>query len=332
MLLCVCRVAPGNSLFDKTPPTLPLEVRRPFCRCQVGYGISPHASPGMRNSHSSSAHSDCVAFDNVDRTSVFPSMDTTVEYIKSPKPDESILDTSAFQSHPLERRHLRSIKDVSPEPGGELQKDFLLSIQRPKRDVSFEFQPVFATHNEVDLKNLAYFFPEDHLTEARPEVQPRWPTPSGLSSAKALEVCQQALANSTVGIACRRLLGRRLHEVVDLCMLDLQLKDDLGWDEALLPYLENECERRLLENRTHDDLEVLVSAGASTEVVTALRCPDFCNGNGECKEWGCQCFPGYSFYDCSLAISKCQECCFEPRGIYLSMFHGPPHPCILQTR
>lgn len=306
-------------------------MRRPFCRCQAGYATSLHAGPGMRNIYSSSAHSDCVAFDNVDHTSVFPSMDTTVEYIKSPEPDKTILDTSAFQSHPLERRHLRSIKDNGPEPDGELREDFLLSIQRPKRDVSFEFQPVLATHTQVDLKNLAYFFPEDHLAEARPEVQPRWPTPSGLSSAKALEVCQQALANSTVGTACRQLLGRRLDEAVDLCMLDLQLKDDLGWDEALLPYLENECERRLLENRTHGALEVLGSAGAATEVVTALRCPDFCNGNGECMDWGCQCFPGYSFYDCSLAISECRECCFEPPFVHLSMFSGVPHPCSLHS-
>ncbi len=305
------RIAPGESLFDRTPPVTMQEVRRPFCQCQKGYSTSHHTDRGMRILYSPSAHSDCIAYDNVDYTSVFPSMDTTVEYIKSPEREESILDMSAFNSHPLERRHLRfhgenhENSDGDVELDGELREDLLLSVDRPRRQASFEFQPVFAAQSlsQADLEKFAYFFPEDHLAEARPEVQPQWPTPSGLTSAKALEVCQIALANSTVGAVCRGLLGRRLDEAVDLCILDLQLKDDLGWEEALLPYLENECERRLLENRTQRALEA-GPLGASQEVMTALRCPNFCNGNGECTEWGCQCYPSHSFYDCSLAISE----------------------------
>lgn len=313
---CACaRIAPGESLFDETPPGTTQEVKRPFCQCQKGYSTSHHTGRGMRNLYDPSAHSDCIAYNNVDYTSVFPSMDTTVEYIESPEREESILDMSAFRSHPLERRHLglhtgnNQNSDGGLELDGEFREDLLLSTDRPKRQASFEFKPVFTTQSlsQADLENLAYFFPEDHLAEARPEVQPEWPTPSGLTSAKALEVCQIALANSTVGAMCRGLLGRRLDEAVDLCILDLQLKDDLGWEEALLPYLENECERRLLDNRTLRALEVSGRPGTSREVVTALRCPNFCNGNGECTEWGCQCYPSHSFYDCSLAISEYPE-------------------------
>uniref|UniRef100_A0A3B4UI76 Uncharacterized protein n=1 Tax=Seriola dumerili TaxID=41447 RepID=A0A3B4UI76_SERDU len=274
--------------------------------------IEDWRSVWMRNLYNPSAHSACISYNNVDYTSVFPSMDTTVEYIKSPEREESILDTSAFNSHPLERRHIGFHREDNPKSDGDLEldgefkEDHLLSVDRQRRQASFEFRPVFATQSftQADLENFAYFFPEDHLAEARPEVRPQWPTPSGLTSAKALEVCQMALANSTVGAVCRGLLGRRLDEAVDLCILDLQLKDDLGWDEALLPYLENECERRLLENRTQRALEVAGPPGASGEVMMALRCPNFCNGNGECTEWGCQCYPGHSFYDCSLAISQ----------------------------
>ncbi|XP_019957821.2 von Willebrand factor D and EGF domain-containing protein [Paralichthys olivaceus] len=303
------RIAPGESLFDKTPPGMTQEVRRPFCHCQNEYSTSHHASRGMRNLYNPPAHADCISYDSVDYTSVFPSMDTTVEYIKSPGREESILHMTAFNSHPLERRHLQFHSengDSDVELDSEFREDHLLSVDRERRQASFEFQPVFAAQSlsQADLENYAYFFPEDHLAEARPQVQPQWPTPSGLTSAKALEVCQMALANSTVGTVCRGLLGRRLDEAVDLCILDLQLKDDLGWEEALLPHLENECERRLLENRTQRALEVAGRPGMSGEVVTALRCPNFCNGNGECTEWGCQCYPSHSFYDCSLAISQ----------------------------
>uniref|UniRef100_H3DIG5 EGF-like domain-containing protein n=1 Tax=Tetraodon nigroviridis TaxID=99883 RepID=H3DIG5_TETNG len=140
--------------------------------------------------------------------------------------------------------------------------------------------------------------------EARQEAQPRWPTPSGLSRSKALVLCQLALANSTVGAACGGLLGRRLDEAVDLCVLDLQLKDDLGWTEALLPYLENECERRLLENGTRRSLEGPDPAGAAAEVAAALRCPGRCHGHGECTPAGCRCSSSHSSYDCSRALAQ----------------------------
>lgn len=298
-----CRITPGESLFDRTPPGTMEEVRKPFCLCQNGFGTEHHSGTGTGNTYGPSAHSDCMAYDNVDYTSVFPSMDTTVEYIKSPEREDSILDISAFSS-PLGTNVWSP--ESHPEQDGHLREDLLIAFDRPRRQASAEFQPVFTSRSvtQVELDKFAYFFPEDHLAEARPEVQPRWPTPSGLTSSKALEVCQIALANSTVGAVCRGLLGRRLDEAVDLCILDLQLKDDLGWEGGLLPYLENECERRLLENRSGRAVEASDPAGAATKVMTALRCPNYCHGNGECTEWGCQCYPGHSFFDCSLAISE----------------------------
>lgn len=251
--------------------------------------------------------SECRAYHNVDYTSVFPFVDTTLEYIKSPNREESLMDMSDFDSHPLGRGHLRfPSEDYLNSDMGEFREEQLLSVKRLSREVSSRFQPVFSAQrlSKVHLDDIAYFFPEDHLEKARPEVQPHWPTPSGLTSGKALQLCQTALLNSTVGTMCRGLLGHRLEETIDLCVLDLQLKDDLNWEEALLPYVENECERRLLENRTQRVLELGGTLEASGEVTLALRCPNLCSGNGKCTERGCQCFASHSFYDCSLAISE----------------------------
>lgn len=306
------RIAPGESLFDSTPRVIKQKVRRPFCQCHREYITSQHT---RGTEHSSLGHSECSAYDNVDYTSVFPSMDTTVEYIKSLVKGESILEVSALSSHPLDGRYLwineqRNQHGDDFELDGELREDFLLSTDRPKGQASFELQPVFAAQglSQADLEGFAYFFPEDHRAETRPKVQPQWPTPTGLTSAKALEVCQMALVNSTVGVMCGSLLGRHLDEAVDLCIMDLQLKDDLGWEEALLSFLENECEKQLLENRTQRAMEVHTSPVASREVAMALRCPNLCSGNGKCTEWGCQCYPSYSNHDCSLAISKSLNC------------------------
>uniref|UniRef100_A0A8C7J6S9 von Willebrand factor D and EGF domain-containing protein-like n=1 Tax=Oncorhynchus kisutch TaxID=8019 RepID=A0A8C7J6S9_ONCKI len=321
------RLAAGESLFDTMPPVMEVEELRPFCRCQEGYSMSLHFTTGHTgDSHynfnpSSPQHqAQCQSHDNVDYTSVFPWVDTTTEYIRSSEPEQSdhqgvsILNGPAL---PVEIHKQPSSQMVDyggfgdhgdkseREVDRELRRDFL---------ALYEFQPIFTSQSlsQADLESLAYFFPEDHhLSAERPVAQPVWPTPSGLTSVKALEVCQLALGNSTVGTVCRGLLGRRLDEAVDLCILDLQLKDDLAWEEALVHYLENECERRLLENRTQRVLELGESRagmegveGIIGTVLTALRCPNFCNGNGQCTEWGCQCYPGHSFYDCSLAISE----------------------------
>ncbi|XP_067117076.1 von Willebrand factor D and EGF domain-containing protein [Osmerus mordax] len=304
------RIAPGESLFDTTPPPqVSPKKRRPFCQCQRGYSVSLHATETADRRFP--PQTECLSHDNVDYTSVFPSVDTTSEHTESS--EEAVMDlSSVLQSPALPVENWPSRRAFEePRTDSELDRmfreDFLVAVDRPKRQAMYEFQPIFTTQSlsQTDLESLAYFFPDDHLSGPRPAVQPAWPTPSGLTSVKALELCQLALANSTVGTVCQSVLGRRLEEAVHLCIMDLQLKDDLAWEEALLPYLENECERRLMENRTLRALQLAPGPlGASGEVVTALRCPNFCNNNGDCTEWGCQCYSGHSFYDCSLAISQ----------------------------
>ncbi|XP_049609122.1 von Willebrand factor D and EGF domain-containing protein isoform X3 [Syngnathus scovelli] len=277
------RIAPGESLFDKTPQDSRQEERRPFCRCQKGYQSE------KKHTSSQIPPSDCHAEDNVDYTSVFPSLDTTMEYVKHLEREQISPNVSSGHSW-KGRAHHFNVRN-------EFSDDRLLSNDRFRRQSMSASQSI----SQADLEHLAYFFPEDHLVKAPLQVQLGWPTSSGLTSSKALELCHVTLSNSWVGTVCRGLLGRRLEEAVNLCILDLQLKDNLGWDEAMLPYLTNECERLLLENRAQRDHETL---GHPDEVLTALRCPNFCYGNGECTEFGCQCHPSFSSYDCSKTVEE----------------------------
>ncbi|XP_051912828.1 von Willebrand factor D and EGF domain-containing protein [Hippocampus zosterae] len=292
------RIAPGESLFDKTPPGSRQEEMRPFCQCQKGYSSLSSSDEGVGHMSGLLTHSDCIAQENVDYTTLFPSLDTTLEYVTGLQRKGINLNVSSSQ--PLEGRgHHFSVHNDE-----EFEDDHSGSDDRLMRHKMFKFQSASQSISQADLEHLAYFFPEDHLVKAGLQVQPRWPTPSGLTSGKALEACHTALSNSTIGTVCRELLGRRLEEAVNLCILDLQLKDDLGWDEAMLPYLANECERKLLENRAQRNHGVLGHPGSPEEVVTALRCPNFCSGNGECTEFGCQCHRSFSSYDCSVTIGQ----------------------------
>ncbi len=316
------RVAPGESLFDSMPPAVDEEIKWNFCACQKGYSLSlhsAHASEGLLNPPPISR---CLSHEDTDYTSLFPFKDATTEYAVKPvstrnvqkreagaevselgvKLKSQVSQGLAENSPSLEELELDSLFKVDAHLMNESKVPLPSTGGRPKRQ-TLNFLPVYTIQalSQTDLESFAYFFPDDHRTSSRPAAHPSWPTPSGLTSAKALEVCQLALANSTVGTVCKSLLGRRLEEAVDLCILDLQLKDDLAWKDALVPFLENECERKWLENRTQRSKE---ASRPLVDIATALRCPNFCNGNGECVEWGCQCYPGYSFYDCSLTISK----------------------------
>uniref|UniRef100_A0A8C2D224 Uncharacterized protein n=1 Tax=Cyprinus carpio TaxID=7962 RepID=A0A8C2D224_CYPCA len=316
------RITPGESLFDSTPPAVDEEIKWNFCACQKGYSLSLHSAHASKGQLNPPPISSCLSHDDTDYTSLFPFKDATAEHtVKSVstrniqkrdtlaevselgvKPKSQVSQGLAENSPSVEELELDSLFKVDTPRMNESKVPLPSTGGRPKRQ-TLDFLAVYTVQalSQTDLESFAYFFPDDHRSYSRPAAHPSWPTPSGLTSVKALEVCQLALANSTVGTVCKSLLGRRLEEAVDLCILDLQLKDDLAWEDALVPFLENECERKWLENRTQRSQE---ASRSLEDIATALRCPNFCNLNGQCVEWGCQCYPGYSFYDCSLTISQ----------------------------
>ncbi|NXK84283.1 VWDE protein, partial [Amazona guildingii] len=170
-----------------------------------------------------------------------------------------------------------------------------------KQDNYYEYSTFHPLHgpSQRDLESFEYFFPEDYFEGDQMKHSLSWPTPNGLTAAKAMEICHQILANSTIGLVCEALLGKQMDEAIDMCLLDLQLKDDVASVRALIALMENECERRVLGNRNS-----VFHVENQQEILTVLRCPAFCNGNGQCTELGCQCFEDHSSYDCSIAKKR----------------------------
>ncbi|NWI99640.1 VWDE protein, partial [Crypturellus undulatus] len=175
-----------------------------------------------------------------------------------------------------------------------------------KRQSYYEYHPVFPFQSlsQADLAGYSYFFPEDHAAGLHRKFLPSWPTPSGLTESGAVGLCREAVVNSSIGRSCGGLLGKRVEDAVDMCVKDLLLKDDLSWAEALLPLLENECEKRVLEEINYNQQEL---QGSVEDLLVVLQCPSLCSGNGECMEWGCACFQGYSSYDCSILSDQVPE-------------------------
>uniref|UniRef100_A0A8C8R829 VWFD domain-containing protein n=1 Tax=Pelusios castaneus TaxID=367368 RepID=A0A8C8R829_9SAUR len=317
------RIPPGKSLFDKIPPNSEGKKRKNYCRCQKERTLSLHSVNTINAFWSSSPQSFGCHYDNVDYTSAIPYLDVTSEYVSHPetestlRSDEKLLAKSFDQrylpksvkkrdipkdrlklyTHTVSLRNQKNDNSVNSTDPGEVR-------ERPKRQEKYyEYLPFnpFQNVSQKDLESFAYFFPEDYFEGIQPKVQLTWPTPSGLTSTKALEICQEALANSTIGSICKEILGRQLDEAINMCLSDLQLKDDLAWEGAMIAFLENECERKVLENRTK-----LFPAATHEEIIRALRCPNFCSGNGQCTQWGCRCFDDHGSYDCSIA-NRMQE-------------------------
>lgn len=221
--------------------------------------------------------------------SVIPTLDITAEYIGSVE----LLRGSERKSLPLSRS-AQNTQDQGVEKGFSLiaSRDEALTSAGHQWRRGISNSP-HQSLGQSALDGLTYFFPEDREPTALRDSSPTWPTPSGLSERQAKDQCRQTVALSSIALGCRRLLAESLvHHAVAMCVSDLQLKDEQSWLSATLPLLENECERRLVEQRRREE--------EHQDILAVLKCPNLCNGNGQCSEWGCVCFPGFGSYDCSV--------------------------------
>ncbi|XP_055019347.1 von Willebrand factor D and EGF domain-containing protein [Boleophthalmus pectinirostris] len=194
--------------------------------------------------------------------------------------------------------HLGNVRLSSLIPTLDVTAEYISSVELLK---THPLHPNKAQSlSQSHLEDFTYFFPEDHEPAPRqPDSPPAWPTHSGLSEEQARAQCRGTLVNSSIAQGCARLLQKStLDQAVEMCVSDLQLKDEDSWLNGTLPLLENECERRLVEQRRREDYP---------EVLAILRCPSLCSGNGQCSEWGCVCFPGFGSYDCSSLSDQIPE-------------------------
>ncbi|KAJ7407706.1 hypothetical protein BTVI_62255 [Pitangus sulphuratus] len=334
------RILPGNSLFDKTPASLISLRKVVFCDCALeDDGLYPSVNK-LETVSQSELHLSCKESENGRFLSLIPGLDVTAEYLgpidlvrglkkrsSANEMDSSTLlqregnqtklhKTSSVNSHVSATSVINTGMEREGSSSSGIRKNSqhysshalkrLSVTSRGKRQNYYEYHPVFLFQSlsQTNLEEYSYFFPEDHATDTDQKFLPSWPTPSGLTESSAWLLCQQAIANSSIGRSCGALLGRRTEDAIDMCVKDLLLKDDLSWAEASLPLLENECERRILEEINYNPQEL---EGSVESLLAALSCPSLCSGNGECTEWGCACFQGYSSYDCSILSDQVPE-------------------------
>ena len=262
-------------------------------------------------------------YDHVDYTAAIPYLDVTSEFVTHSGREPTLRKDEKLSTKSFDQRYLpksvqkrRSPKDpliplahnVSMKKNSSTNSTKQTEdLQRAKRQEDYyEYSSFHPLHgpSQKDSESFAYFFPEDYFEGIRTKLPLAWPTPNGLTAVKAREICHQILANSTIGLVCKDLLGKQMDEAIDICLLDLQLKDDVAWVRALIALLENECERRVLGNRNSVFQVGNQSPATQEEILTVLRCPAFCNGNGRCTDLGCQCFEDHSSHDCSISKSK----------------------------
>ncbi|KAF7650177.1 hypothetical protein LDENG_00130260, partial [Lucifuga dentata] len=301
------RLPPGASLFDISLSYHSTLNPRKYCNCQSEPRLS---SPRTRSQSASSSDSTCSHHGNIQLPNVIPSLDVTAEYISSVElfkgegnhrqqlpPGSSTPNTRAQdrEARPHQRGFpRRTSKDEVSISARHQQRR---GRRQPYHYIS---NPPYQSLSQSDLEGFTYFFPEDHEPQTHLDMSPTWPTPSGMAEQQARAQCLLAVANSSIALGCRRLLGEAVVSgAVDMCVTDLQLKDEQSWLSATLPLLENECERRLAEERRQEE--------EHQDVLALLKCPSLCNGNGQCSEWGCVCFPGFVSYDCSVLSDQISE-------------------------
>ncbi|XP_054826080.1 von Willebrand factor D and EGF domain-containing protein-like [Eublepharis macularius] len=321
------KIAPGMSLFDKTPPLSKWKKRKNYCLCQKEPDLYLQSKDTMNAFQNSASQSLGCHYENMYYTTIIPYVDVTSEYsINVEETDPTLSAEGTLSSMPFNQWHFPQTVPKRGSPDGLLKAngnkgslektvresfaDFSShweEIPREKRQEDYSehlYISSFQNFSQTELDSFTYFFPEDYFEGKQHKIQVIWPTSRGLTLVKALANCQKVLENSPVGSACKEFLGHQMDVAIEMCVLDVYIKDDLTWGEAMIAFLENVCESRMTENVTEWIHSTSDPPVMHEEIVRALRCPSLCNGHGQCTPWGCQCFEEHSSHDCTTAETR----------------------------
>uniref|UniRef100_A0A3Q2FGV5 von Willebrand factor D and EGF domains n=1 Tax=Cyprinodon variegatus TaxID=28743 RepID=A0A3Q2FGV5_CYPVA len=281
----------GGSLFDSVPARVNTPNTHRYCSCQA---VPLKPTQGSGSSHIFS-DSTCSGH-GLHFLSFIPALDVTAEYISSMK-----LQKENETQQLAVARSYRKLGKSTDMQGAFTDRASSAQLQNPRIKKTNPYTPTSLHQSSPSHpRSFLYFFPEDHESSFQPEAPLKWPTPSGLTQSQAQAQCEQTVVNSSIAVGCRHLLGEPIiSHAVAMCVADLQLKDEPSWLNATLALLENECERKLVEEGKRWEKH--------SDAVSILRCPNMCNGNGQCSEWGCVCFPGFGSHDCSELTDQIPE-------------------------
>ncbi|XP_065651908.1 von Willebrand factor D and EGF domain-containing protein-like [Hydra vulgaris] len=131
---------------------------------------------------------------------------------------------------------------------------------------------------------------------------PNFPTSSGITRNKAIDVCKNKIRNSIVGKACLDVIGSSFSTDVfeQDCVIDIQVTgvEQFGVESAI-NNLKSVCGELTLRNLSYWVNVGGKVVGPSTKIADSM-CPNECSGNGACKSGSCICNSGFITADCSM--------------------------------
>ena len=179
--------------------------------------------------------------------------------------------------------HVRHYTDITP-------------VLLGREDTDTAGEGVYWTTHEEERKRERE---EEEKEVVRKVVTPDYPTPSGQTEKSILSLCADTVLNSSLSTLCAPYIQDKLYLPLDICVLDVRMMDDPSWAQFSLALVEMMCEEEVSRAQLGWDINYSGELVPASLLVRAFNCPNNCSSHGDCRAEKCDCYPGYSSYDCS---------------------------------